>query len=164
MSQGPIEFEINGLDELVAVIDRLGRDPGYELTPSMESAMRWIWGQLPEYPPKPQSGEASKYWTDKQRRWFFWAVKKGLISPSYKRRQSAGLGGSISTEVISQPGELIGVIGAGMPYAPFVIGASRQAPLHQGRWWILEDEVEKNVEGAVAIIEMDIATILSNPD
>jgi hypothetical protein len=159
-----IEFEISGLNELIIILECLGRDPGDKLIPSMEAAMRYIWGQLPEYPPKPQPGEASKYWTDKQRRWFFWAVKKGLISPIYRRRMSGGLGGSISTEVISQPGELIGVIGPGMPYAPYVVGKDKQARIHQGRWWVLEDEVEKNVEGAVAIIENDIFTMLDNPD
>lgn len=159
-----IELEIEGLDELIEILETLGRDPGFELTPSMENAMRDIWGKLPEYPEKPQPGEASQHWTDKQRRWFFWAVRTGKINPVYQRRMSGGLGGSISTEVISQPGELIGVIGAGMPYAPYVIGKGQQARIHEGRWWTLEDEVEKNVDGAVAIIENDIASILSNPD
>jgi hypothetical protein len=154
-------LEIRGLAELQAAFTRLGRDLETELAPALEDALHYLWQELPPYPAKPQPGEASRHWTPKQRAWFFAALRAGEVQTPYKRRLAGGLGGSLSTEVRSQAGQLTGLMGPSMPYAPYVIGLDQQASLHAGRWWTLEEEVEKNLPGAVARLEQAVAQMIA---
>ena len=155
------ELEIKGLDELLAALERLGRDVEKELTPAVEKAMRHLWQELPSYPPKPQPGAASKYWTVKQRRWFFAALRDGRIQVPYKRQRARGLDGSLSMEVRSVAGEITGLMGPSMPYAPYVVGEGEQARIHQDRWWIFQNEIEKHLPGAIGILEEEVGKYLT---
>ncbi|MGC9395385.1 MAG: hypothetical protein ACP5J4_11075 [Anaerolineae bacterium] len=155
-------LEIKGLAELIARLEALGRDVEAEMEPVVTRALDYLWQELPPYPPKPHPGVASRYWTPRQRAWFFAALRAGQVETPYKRRLSAGLGGSFATEVRSQAGALIGLMGPSVPYAQYVIGAGKQAPLHAGRWWIFEEEVQKNLPNAIAIIEEGVQQLIRN--
>ncbi len=154
-------LEIRGLAELEARLQALGRDIETELSPVVERALDYLWQELPPYPPKPQPGEASRHWTPQQRKWFFAALRAGQVETPYKRRLSGGLGGSFATEVRSQRGKITGLMGPNMPYAPYVIGQGKQAPLHAARWWIFEEEIQKNLSGAAQIIEDGVLQLLT---
>jgi hypothetical protein len=45
---------------------------------------------------------------------------------------------------------VLGIIGTNLAYARYVIG-DEQAPIHQGRWWQLEQEVERNLADATQV-------------
>jgi hypothetical protein len=155
------ELDIEGLAEVSALLEALGRDVEEELTPIVDKALKYLWQQLPPYPPKPGPDAPSPLVTDKQRRWFFAALREGRITVPYKRRQADGLGGSISTEVRSAAGEITGLMGPSVPYAPHVVGLDEQAAIHQNRWWIFEEEIEKNLPGAIDIVEDGVRALLA---
>jgi hypothetical protein len=125
--------------------------------PAMKAALAYLHGKLPPYPPKPAPGTASKFWTDKQRRWFWWALRTGAIQGDYKR--TGTLGRKITEDTTRDDTGVTGEIGTNTPYAPWVIGPAHpgeiingvqmyQARIHEGRWWRLYDVVDENREGA----------------
>lgn len=144
----PEPVELEGLDELDSLLKRLPDMAMAAAESAMNDALIYLHGQLPDYPPPPGPGLMSGQWTDKQRRWFFWALRTGKITVPYRRAVSAGLGGSFTTAVTRTEGALEGVIGTGKPYAPWVVGRDRQAAIHQSRWWIFEDVIDANLDGA----------------
>jgi hypothetical protein len=154
-------IEIAGLDELMDALDAAGSDIETVLKPAVNDALIYLWENLPIYPPKPAAGEASRYWTDRQRRWFFWALRNGRVDSPYRRKLSGGLRGSMSTEVRSAAGRVEGLVGPNVKYAPYVVGQDKQARIHQGRWWVFEDSIERNMDGAIRIIEAEVARLLA---
>lgn len=153
-------LEVNGLTDLTHALERLGRETEKELKPTVEAALHYLWQELPPYPPPPGADAPSPLVTAKQRRWFFAALREGSVKVPYKRRMSGGIGGSLSTEVRSLAGEIRGLMGSNTPYAHWVIGKTKQAPIHQGRWWVFEDEIPKNLPGALEIIEAGVTRLL----
>jgi hypothetical protein len=150
-----------------------------ELHRVLERAMSyWVFGvidKIPPYPPQqPQVYKPSQYWTDKQRRYFWWALREGIITLPYKRRHSAGIAGAISGQIWEDGGAVHGSVGVNQsfddagnpdtvgglkrgktggrgyaPYAKYVIGDDdEQAWYHKGHWWQFEDEVHKVAEDA----------------
>lgn len=45
--------------------------------------------------------------------------------------------------LLRRPRSLVGEFGASLGYAPLVIGQGRQAWMHRGRWWTLEEKFVK---------------------
>lgn len=131
------ELDPQGFDELVDALEKLERDAIAEMRGPMQQAMLYLWQQLPPYPPP-------------------------LPDSRYRRRGSGGLAGSYSTDVRTTSTEVVGVIGAGIAYAPYVIGLADQAAIHQDRWWTLDEVVEEHVDGAVEILEKGIDDILED--
>lgn len=153
-------FNVKGLEELTAFIDRFVSVEYVEgARRAMTTALLYLHSKLPGYPPPPAKGEASKHWTDKQRKRFFRALKSGEIETPYKR--TGTLGRRFTTKVVVKGPDIFGDIGTDVPYAPWVVGPSEsaaitfggvkmfQAPIHKGRWWQFIDVVEKNL-GAVS--------------
>jgi hypothetical protein len=154
------DFEVDGLDDIKRLIDRfVSKEFTDAAQAAMTNALLILHAALPEYPSGgPQPGEASKSWTDKQRRWFFAALAEGKIEVPYKRTVS--LGRRFTTEVRRQGVDVFGELGTNVPYAPWVVGPDEseaitfggvkmfQAAIHQGRWWQLLDVVERNLPEA----------------
>jgi hypothetical protein len=68
--------------------------------------------------------------------------------PNSSYRRTGLLGRSITTKTERSAGNILGIIGSNVDYAPVVIGEGTQAPVHQGRWWTLWQVVNK-AKGAV---------------
>lgn len=112
---------------------------------------RFFFAALREGRIKPHTGPyKSKFKTPRQQGFFFWAVNSGKIQVPYRRTLT--LQREITTEATINGNTVIGNIGTALEYAPHVIGDS-QAPIHQGRWWRLEDEVEKHLGDATRVLE-----------
>jgi len=114
---------------------------------------RYFFAALREGKIKPHGGAyRSKFKSWKQQAYFFWAVRSGEIQIPYRR--TGTLQRTITTESTLQGDTVIGRIGTALEYAPYVIGDdSQQAPIHQGRWWQLADEVKGNLEDAARVFE-----------
>jgi len=84
-----------------------------------------------KYPPPP-TGAHTTFVSDKQRRWFFWALSTGVITVPYKR--TGTLGKSWTTDVRPSGTSLNGVLGNVRPYGPYVQDEEVQARIHRGRW------------------------------
>ena len=103
---------------------------------AMHSAVVLIHAHVPEYPPPPAPGTASKFWTAKQRRWFWSTVKRKPEMFNYIR--TGTLSRKITEDVTAVGNTVHGVIGTKLRYSKYVIGA-RQAAIHRGRWWRFVD-------------------------
>ena len=152
----PDILDVEGLEELADFIDHFVSVEYIEgARRAMTNALLYLHSKLPGYPSSPAKGEASKHWTDKQRRWFFWALKAGEIEVPYKR--TGTLGRRFTTRVKVDGPDISGVIGTDVPYTPWVVGPDEsaaitfggvkmyQAPIHRGRWWQFIDVVERNL-------------------
>jgi len=151
-------LDVEGLDELQELIARFPELALDAAEPAMDQALVYLHGRVPEYPPKPQPGQASKWWTPKQRRYFWWALKQGLIQVPYKR--TGLLGRRITEQVTRQAGQVLGEIGMNTPYGPEVVGPPQddpvtingepryQARIHEGRWWRFHDVMDENLDEA----------------
>lgn len=157
-------FDVEGLDELKLFVDRFVSTYYMDAAKAgMTKALLLLHGKIPQYPPPPSAADAERatsQWTDKQRRYFFWALRAGVINVPYRR--TGTLGRQVTTDVRTEGADVYGVIGIATPYAPWVVGPDRseaitlggvemfQAPIHQGRWWQFGRIVEANMDEAYA--------------
>ena len=118
-------FTIKGLDSLNARLKGMtGAEIQKTLKQTTDRAIKYVHSQVPPYPPKPPNS-------------------------TYTRRLL--LGKTINTRVKEVGSEIQGVIGSPMEYSPWVIsseavaevGAGPQAWMHRGRWWTLQEVVNK---------------------
>ena len=86
---------------------------------------------IAKYPPK-SSGKRMVFQSEKQRRWFFWALRTGEIEVPYRR--TGTLGKSWTTDVRATSDSIRGVLGNVRPYAPYVQDEELQAQMHKGHW------------------------------
>jgi len=104
------------------------------LRPPMEASLLSLHDDLTDYPP-PSRGKV-RFKSAKQRRYFFWALKQGVITVPYVR--TGKLGQSWNTHIDETGSGMYGKIGTNMGYAKWVQNAESQARIHQGNW--LTDE------------------------
>jgi hypothetical protein len=159
-------FEYEGYEELEQFIEKF---PEMVLD-AAESAMKGalaILRDLPEYPPQPGPDAPAPVWTEKSRRYFFWAVKNNKIPgwrwkdghPEGQYQRTGHLGRNFTDEVTRSADEVIGTVGTAVPYAAWVVGPDYpgeqigddvmyQARIHRNRWWQFYDEIEGNLPAA----------------
>ena len=104
------------------------------LRPPMEASLLTLHDDLTDYPP-PSRGKVT-FKSAKQRRYFFWALKQGVITVPYVR--TGKLGQSWNTHVDETGSGMYGKIGTNYGPAKWVQSAESQARIHQGNW--LTDE------------------------
>lgn len=93
MADDFIRIEIENLDKLMAALRQFPkRTAKYLGAAGREAATRVILNTpgLKKYPRSGKGAPQAKNWTDKQRRYFFWALKQGMIEVPYRRGQSPG--------------------------------------------------------------------------
>ena len=79
--------------------------------------------------------------TDKQRRFFFAALREGRIEVPYRRTMT--LGRRWTTEISGSGLDLVGRVGNNTSYGPFVMARADQAAYHAGVWPLAEDVAEQ---------------------
>lgn len=84
-----------------------------------------------------QTNKPQPFKSDRQRRFFFWALSQGLISVPYRR--TGRLASSWSAKKVSWGSWRIE---NSRPYSELVIGKS-QARYHKGNWWKADDIIGK---------------------
>lgn len=125
-----LTVEVQGLEE---AIRRFG-DTGLVrsvLKDAMHKAVYFLHERLAKYPPPP-AGFHVEFVSERQRRYFFWALRTGEIVVPYRR--TGTLGRLWTTKVEGQGADLVGTVGNAVPYARYVMGEGMQAAVHQGRW------------------------------
>ena len=115
---------------------------------------------LEDLPKPPPSGTAKAQWpgflTDKQRRWYFWALKSGELDR--QRAAAPKMNERWATEMRAGAAGIIGILYNDAPHMPWVVGpdypgvvypglnAGRpmyQARIHKGRWWQLGEFMQE---------------------
>jgi hypothetical protein len=155
------EIETEGFEELRDIIDLLPKLALEAARDPMLDAAIFLRSQIPGYPPKPKPGTASKFWTDKQRRWFWWQIGQGNKA-LFEYKRTGTLGRRITEGVETTQDAVTGFVSmGGTPYAPWVVGpdfenkrsfAGRgqmwQARVHRGRWWQFETIMDEHIDEA----------------
>lgn len=125
---------------------------------AMAVALEWVLANLPARPTR-ESAKAQwpGFQTDKQRRWFFWALHSGELARL--RAQAKPLYPDFYSEAKIVDGRVVGIIANDRPWAPWVIGPDYpgtaypglnqgkpmyQARIHAGRWWQLGEFMTEN--------------------
>jgi len=135
------EIKVEGLNEALKKLDSITADA--TLRPAMQHGVADIQAKLKRYPAEyGGSPPFQGFKTDKQRRYFFYALKAGIISVPYKRGKGAGLGGSWTTEIRGHAGNMVGVVGTNMSYGKYVQNRPDQYYMHRGRWTTVQDVSE----------------------
>lgn len=130
------DIVIEGLDKLEAKLGRLATVSF--LAPLMARSLARLQAFLATYPaPRPQ---AQPFKSEKQRRWFFWALDEGMITVPYHR--TGLLGRAWQMRVENTGAQMIGVLSNPTPYGPFV-QSPKQAAYHAGNWQTTDDAVKK---------------------
>ncbi len=119
--------------QLNKAFDRLGTAHMQQiLRPPMEASLLSLQDVLTDSPGPPQRPYPKMLRTDKQRRWFFWALKQGVITVPYQR--TGKLEQSWTWKVTATGSGLRGEIGTNMSYAHWVQRQGSQARIHKGNW------------------------------
>jgi hypothetical protein len=138
-----MKIDILGVKELQAQLDKLPVEAADEAITEVQDYMLNV---LRMYPPKNYVSRASAYGksfqSDKQRRWFFWALNSGLINVPYRRTQT------LSSGWHKVRSGIMGYIVNYTPYAVFVMGERKQSRHEQMVGWkkpseIIDERIEK---------------------
>ena len=120
-------IEIKGLDQLIR---RFGQR-SHVLKPivkALDKSVKVVQARLAKYPRRPTNIRVP-FVSQRQRVWFFAALRSGEIQVPYRR--TGTLGRSITTQVDSKA--LEGRVGTKLSYAPYVLGDATQARW-MGHW------------------------------
>lgn len=151
-----VEITITGAED---VIRRLGDiQSGRVLRPAMQGSLEVLRGDLARYPrPPAHTWGKWQFVSDKQRRWFFWALRNGQITVPYRRTGS--LGRLWTTKITGVGMHMYGHVGnaLGQSYGRYVQDKPRQALIHQGRWSTVQDVAKKRIGAIKRLFEQAIA-------
>jgi len=155
---------LKGWDELVATIGKIAALEG--MKPAMQRAVDLVLDGIAKYPEPPGPGSFKGFVSDKQRRWFFAALRKGEVQVPYRR--TGLLGKSWTTEVNISENELTGIVGNNTAYAGWVQGPTfpaktshgqYQAKVHQGRWQTADDVLTENADKIMSIFGIQLEAV-----
>ena len=137
------KFEFDGVKETTGALQRIRNLK--RLHAQMIKAVLMLQYVLKYYPPR-EKGLHIEFKTEKQRRYFFWALREGKIEVPYRRTRTLGRKWTTKVEHIS--GGVVGIVGNATPYGPYVQSRADQAQIHAGRWGTVEDALE-NLEDEI---------------
>jgi len=147
-------IEVRGLDQLVR---KLGV-PGFQtaIKGSLKTGGAHLAGKYAHYPSR-RPKKVSQYWTAKQRRYFWWAKGKGIISVPYKRT------GTLAKKwMVTTPNWYTAMIGNNADYARLVQSKADQSKYHQGNWDTIEAINDRELPWVVAQISRDLQSWLND--
>jgi hypothetical protein len=137
-----------------AIQDAMAKLPQLTIDASEYLLEQLLQELLDDLPPRPPYETAKQQWpgflTDKQRRWYFWALKSGELAR--QKATAPRMDEHWGTEVHTTPAGIVGILYSDAPHMPWVVGPDYpgvvypglnegrpmyQARIHQGRWWQL---------------------------
>lgn len=145
-------IEIRGLDELLLKLDRLGKLEA--VPPILRAAAEYLLGKLAKPPEQAHVNRMAVYGetfqSDRQRRFFFAALRDGEIEVPYHRGEAATSERLESSWTISEEdGGLTQVLGNDTSYGPFVMGNEEQSLFMQYVDWRTTDEIANEAEDTI---------------
>ena len=152
---------IKGLDKLTKKIKNIeGLKP---VIAALKAGATHIKGKIAEYPPAERAHRPQPFISDKQRRWFFAALRSGEIEVPYRRTFSP------NSETLSKKwtigerdGGLTQIIGNNVSYGPFVQG-NKQTAFHRVTGWKTTDQVaEEEAKTVNKFVQEHIEKALSD--
>lgn len=146
-----LEYEYHGYDEVEAAMRRLA----FEYMATTDAATgKWTKEQragLKAYGYPSQTNKPQPFKTDRQRRWFFWALYSGLITVPYHR--TGRLANSWRAERV---GLAEWIVANSAEYSSLVIGQGQQAKYHEDNWWTAEAVLKPKTSALGALVVHDL--------
>ncbi len=143
LTQGGVQADFDGVESALHRVKGLLTNPTIkaELFTSTANATQWM---TDFYPPVRQRRPKFRFATRKQQRWFWWAVKKKLITVPYVRTRNLAQAVQLEGRDANGTGFtlLVTVNQQIAPYAQHVIGKT-QLPGHKDTGWPLLAEQVK---------------------
>ena len=142
------QIVIKGLDELTEKFDKIGQLDGVKA--AMKNAGDHMEDAMKVYPAKPHFQHRWPFVSDKQRRYFFWALKQGKIEVPYRRGQSPGSEdlGQRWTVATRDQGFTV-IVGNNASYGPFVQSHDSQSKMMKVIGWKTDQQVLDENKGEV---------------
>lgn len=140
----PASMHIEGLEELLRRIQTLQKMR--EVTAALLAGGAHLKTQMQVYPPQAHLTRKSVYGqsfqSDRQRRWFFWALARGALTVPYRRGQSAGSRNlKQQWTVVASNSGLTVEIGNSTPYGPLMQSAVMQGRMAKAAGWQTDQQV-----------------------
>ena len=125
--------------ELQARMRKAVREFPQMVIKGMEKGVLFLHEEMPDYPPERAGSSYRRTFT----------LERSITS-------MVGDAPGALSEVRKERRDVVGLVGTGIKYAPFVIDRDRQASVHVGTWWLLQDYVERQVDKVATIIISEI--------
>ncbi len=142
-------------EALLAKLNRIGGGMRPTLGKAMEKGVLYVHSRVPKYPKA--TGAPGR---DAQGR--FTAAgsyrRTGTLGRTVTSMQ--GLAPEALSRVDNLGGQVVGIVGTALSYAPWVIDEERQAKQHRGRWWTLQRVVQDARNGIKNIFEQAIKDLI----
>lgn len=156
----PVEVEIDGLAEALDMFLQGNSRVGQALKRATSASVKLLRQRLAKYPGK--STGAMVFVSDKQRRFFFAALREGKLQVPYRR--TGTLGRKWTSKVTFTDDDVMGFVGNSAPYAPLVQGFDTQAHIHTGNWQTEQDVANDSRDEIMGIFADEIGRAMSADD
>jgi len=153
-------MRIEGLPELQEIMRKVGSLEPIKI--GLKTGAGELKREVAKEPPVSRRPVA-QFWTDKQRRGFFWNLKQGNIQVPYFRGDGGGKSERMraSWTVQSRHGGLTWVVGNDASYGPLVKDKDMQARYHKETGWkTTEQDVDENATKITNIVKQAVDAAL----
>lgn len=135
-----ISYDVKGYNRVRNALRKMASEHGDTIDKTVKGFAQNQRARLKSYGYPSQRLAPQPFKTDKQRRWFFWALDAGLINVPYIR--TGRLANSWRAE---QKGKGEWAIANSAEYASWVVGRGAQSHYHKNHWWIAQDIIDEEV-------------------
>jgi hypothetical protein len=133
-----VSYTVQGFNRVDNSLRKLAHQYRREIDSTVGDWTKRQRGRLKGYGYPSQTNKPQPFKTERQRKYFFWALSQGIIQVPYPRT------GTFANSWRSrQNGWADWVLENSTSYGALVAGRGQQAKYHQGNWWIAEDIVEE---------------------
>ncbi len=154
----PVEVEIEGLAEALDMFLQGNSKVGQALKRATSASVKVLRARLAKYPGK--SAGKMTFVSDKQRRFFFAALREGTIQVPYRR--TGTLGRKWTSKVTFTDDDVMGFVGNSTPYAPLVQGFDTQARIHAGNWQTEQGVANESRDEIMGIFADEISRAMAS--
>ncbi len=133
-----IKYDVKGYNRVRNSLRKLASDYKETIDQTVKDWTQEQRSGLKSFGYPPQRNAPQPFKTERQRRWFFWALRTGVISVPYKRTGILASSWRATKQSWSH-----WVIENSASYAALVVGRDEQALYHKGHWWIAQDLIEE---------------------
>lgn len=154
-----IDIKITGVNAVMALLNPDKAMRGVKS--GIQKATAHVQGKIAQYPPDSRAHRPQPFVSDRQRRYFFAALRRGEIEVPYRRGMSpkSEALGRKWTRTFRQAG-LTGIVGNNTSYARYVQGTEKQTAYHTQTGWKTTGQVADEEAGAVmAIVNEELADV-----
>ena len=151
-----VSYDVKGYNRVRNALRKLASEYKKELDSTIGDWTKKQRAGLKSHGYPAQSNAPQPFKTERQRRWFFWALKNGIINVPYKRT-----GIMASSWRATKRGDSDWVIENSAAYTALVVGRGTQAQYHKNHWWVAQDIIEEETPDLTRKLTEEILELAS---